>query len=98
MTMLTRDAAGAARVEYRAAALGRRCATSSTTTTAEAPVRSRGALVEGDMLRALDGRYAFAADRDGTLVDYTLRVDLAIPCRAWSPGGRASAHGSSGPR
>ena len=31
------------------------------------------------MLRALDGRYAFTPSADGTLVDYTLRVDLAVP-------------------
>ena len=31
------------------------------------------------MLRALDGTYAFAADGDGTRVDYDLRVDLAVP-------------------
>ena len=31
------------------------------------------------MLRALDGEYGFTRDGDGTLVDYHLRVDLAIP-------------------
>jgi hypothetical protein len=31
------------------------------------------------MLRALDGRYAFEAVPDGTLVRYDLSVDLAVP-------------------
>jgi hypothetical protein len=46
---------------------------------AEAPHAFAWKLVEGDLLRALDGRYAFSAVDDGTLVDYTLHVDLAVP-------------------
>ena len=46
---------------------------------ADAPHAFSWALVEGEMLRAVDGRYVFDAAADGTLVDYTLRVDLAIP-------------------
>ena len=45
----------------------------------DAPHAFSWSLVEGDMLRALDGRYAFDPDGDGTLVDYHLRVDLAVP-------------------
>ena len=46
----------------------------------DAPRAFSWSLVEGDMLRALDGRYAFARrPHDGTRVDYTLRVDLAVP-------------------
>ena len=46
---------------------------------ADAPHAFSWSLVEGDMLRALDGRYVFDAADDGTHVDYTLRVDLADP-------------------
>ena len=50
-------------------------------------VRARVSLAEGDMLRALDGRYSFAPDggldggldRAGTLVTYDLRIDLSLP-------------------
>jgi hypothetical protein len=45
----------------------------------EAPAAFSWSMVEGDLLRALDGRYAFAATGDGTRVDYTLRVELAVP-------------------
>ena len=45
----------------------------------DAPRSFSWSLVEGDMLRALDGRYAFAPTDDGTHVDYTSRVDLAVP-------------------
>jgi uncharacterized membrane protein len=67
------------RVEYHAAALGRRVRYVLDYDFADAPHAFSWALVEGDMLRALDGRYAFDPADDGTLVDYTLRVDLAIP-------------------
>ncbi len=50
----------------------------------DAPAAFSWSMVEGDLLRALDGRYAFAPNGDGpdeggTHVDYTLRVDLAVP-------------------
>ena len=79
-TVLTRDDAGrACRVEYRAAALGRKIRYVLDYDFGEAPASFSWTLVEGDMLRALDGTYAFAADGDGTRVDYDLRVDLAVP-------------------
>jgi hypothetical protein len=45
----------------------------------DAPRGFSWSLVEGDMLRALDGEYGFTPDGDGTHVDYHLRIDLAIP-------------------
>ncbi len=79
-TVLARDDSGrATRVEYHAAGLGRRVRYVLDYDFADAPHAFSWSLVEGDMLRALDGRYAFDPVDDGTLVDYTLRVDLAIP-------------------
>ena len=79
-TVLARDADGrGTRVEYHAAALGRRVRYVLDYDFVDAPHAFSWTLVEGDMLRALDGRYAFDAAGAGTLVDYTLRVDLAIP-------------------
>jgi hypothetical protein len=69
----------ATRVEYVAAALGRRLRYVLEYDFADAPGAFSWSLVEGDMLRALDGRYAFAPAGAGTLVDYTLDVDLAVP-------------------
>ena len=48
-------------------------------TTGNAPASFSWTLVEGDMLRALDGTYAFAAEADGTRVTYDLLVDLSVP-------------------
>jgi hypothetical protein len=78
--ILARDDAGRpARVEYRAAALGRTIRYVLDYDFGEAPTAFSWTLVEGDMLRAIDGTYAFTAEGDGTLVTYDLRVDLAIP-------------------
>jgi hypothetical protein len=79
-TVLERDDAGrGTRVEYRAAALGRRVRYVLDYDFTEAPDGFSWSLVEGDMLRALDGRYGFSSEDDGTRVDYHLRVDLAVP-------------------
>jgi hypothetical protein len=78
--ILARDSAGRpARVEYRAAALGRTIRYVLDYDFGEAPTKFSWTLVEGDMLRAIDGTYAFTAEGDGTLVTYDLRVDLSIP-------------------
>lgn len=78
--ILTRDDAGRPeRVEYRAAALGRNIRYVLAYDYGEAPASFSWTLVEGDMLRALDGTYAFEADGDGTRVTYDLRVDLSVP-------------------
>jgi Polyketide cyclase / dehydrase and lipid transport len=79
-TVLARDDLGrGTRVEYHAAALGRRVRYVLDYDFTEAPRGFSWSLVEGDMLRTLDGRYAFDPAGEGTLVDYTLRVDLAVP-------------------
>jgi Polyketide cyclase / dehydrase and lipid transport len=79
-TVLVTDAEDrGTRVEYHVAGLGRRVRYVLDYDFAEAPHAFSWVLVEGDLLRALDGRYAFASDGDGTIVDYTLRVDLAVP-------------------
>lgn len=78
--ILTRDDAGRpARVEYRAAALGRNVRYVLDYDYAKAPESFSWTLVEGDMLRALDGTYAFEADGDGTRVTYDLHVELSVP-------------------
>jgi hypothetical protein len=79
-TILTRDEAGRpARVQYRAAALGRTVRYVLDYDYGKAPDSFSWTLVEGDMLRTLDGTYVFAAEGDGTNVTYDLRVDLSVP-------------------
>src|SRR5450432_3333763 len=60
----------------------------------DAPRGFSWSLVEGDMLRALDGEYGFTRDGDGTLVDYHLRVDLAIPLPGLIKRRRSEEHTS----
>lgn len=79
-TILERDDAGRpARVQYRAAALGRTIRYVLDYDYEEAPTAFSWKLAEGDMVRAIDGRYGFVADGTGTHVTYDLRVDLSIP-------------------
>lgn len=66
-------------VEYRAAAMGRSMRYVLEYDYSDAPDAFRWQLLEGDMLRRLDGQYAFAADGDSTRVTYDLAVELAIP-------------------
>ncbi len=80
VTVLDRDAAGrGTRVEYHVVGLGRRVRYLLEYDFSDAPRSFSWSLVEGDLLRALDGRYEFAPTANGTHVDYTLRVDLAVP-------------------
>ncbi len=80
VTVLDRDAAGrGTRVEYHVVGLGRRVRYLLEYDFSDAPRAFSWSLVEGDLLRALDGRYEFAPTANGTHVDYTLRVDLAVP-------------------
>jgi ribosome-associated toxin RatA of RatAB toxin-antitoxin module len=80
VSVLERDGDGRGRrVEYHVAGLGRRVRYVLDYDFADAPRSFSWSLVEGDMLRALDGRYAFTPTDDGTHVDYTLRIDLAVP-------------------
>ncbi|HEX6312202.1 MAG TPA: SRPBCC family protein, partial [Acidimicrobiia bacterium] len=80
VTVLERDAGGrAVKVEYRAAAMGRSTRYVLAYDYAEAPGAFTWTLVESDMLRQLDGRYAFDADDDGTRVTYDLTADPKVP-------------------
>jgi ribosome-associated toxin RatA of RatAB toxin-antitoxin module len=79
-TVLTRDDEGrGAQVEYRAAGLGKSFRYTLEYDYTEAPESFSWRLVEGDMLRRLDGTYRFEADGDGTRVHYDLTVDLSAP-------------------
>jgi uncharacterized membrane protein len=78
--VIERDDEGRGRkVEYRAAAMGRSIRYVLDYDYADAPGAFSWKLVEGDMLRRLDGRYGFQPDRDGTRVTYELVVDLSVP-------------------
>ncbi|HEX5586793.1 MAG TPA: SRPBCC family protein [Acidimicrobiia bacterium] len=80
VTVLEHDTDGrATQVEYHASALGRSVRYVLAYDFADAPRAFSWSLVEGDLVRAIDGRYAFAPRDGGTLVTYDLRVDLALP-------------------
>jgi hypothetical protein len=78
--ILERDSEGrGTKVEYRVAGLGRSIRYVLSYDYAEAPDAFSWTLIEGDVLRRLDGRYGFEADGNGTRVTYDLAVDIAIP-------------------
>lgn len=80
VAVLTRDDDGrGAQVEYRVAGLGRSIRYVLEYDYSEAPTAFSWRLVEGDVLRRLDGRYGFEGEGDGTRVTYDLAVDIAIP-------------------
>jgi uncharacterized membrane protein len=78
--VLDRDEQGrGSRVEYRVAGLGRSIHYVLEYNYSEYPAAFSWKLVEGDVLRQLDGRYGFAPEGDGTRVNYDLMIDVAIP-------------------
>jgi len=78
--VLERDEQGrGTRVEYRVAGLGRSIRYVLVYDYGEAPDAFSWSLVEGDVLRRLDGRYGFEVEDSGTRVTYDLVVDVAIP-------------------
>ena len=79
--VLETDAEGrGTKVEYRAAALGRSVRYVLAYDYAEAPTAFSWKLVEGDMLRRLDGTYRFEPEGpSSTRVHYDLAVDLSMP-------------------
>jgi len=80
VTVLERDELGrGTRVEFHVSGLGRRVRYVLDYDYADAPHAFSWSMVEGDLLRTLDGSYAFTADGAGTHVEYTLRMDLAVP-------------------
>jgi uncharacterized membrane protein len=66
-------------VQYRAAAMGRSVSYVLRYDFTEAPQSFSWSLVEGDLLRRLDGTYRFDPDGEGTRVTYDLSADLALP-------------------
>jgi hypothetical protein len=80
VTVLERDALGrGTRVEFHVSGLGRRVRYVLDYDYTDAPHAFSWSMVEGDLLRTIDGRYAFTADGAGTHVEYTLRMELAVP-------------------
>jgi ribosome-associated toxin RatA of RatAB toxin-antitoxin module len=78
--VLERDSQGrGSKVEFRVAGLGRSIRYVLQYDFSEAPAAFSWQLLEGDVLRRLDGRYGFEAEGDGTRVTYDLEVELAIP-------------------
>jgi hypothetical protein len=67
------------RVEYHVAAMGRSLRYVLEYDLTEGPDAFSWWLVEGDMLRTLEGRYGFTAADGGTDVSYELDVDLVVP-------------------
>jgi uncharacterized membrane protein len=80
VVVLERDADGrGSKVEFRASALGRRIRWSLAYDFTDAPSGFSWSLVEGDLLRRLDGRYGFSPEDSATRVTYDLVVELAVP-------------------
>ena len=75
-----RDAQGrGTRVEYRASALGRSTHYTLEYDYAQATSRLSWRLVEGDIMRALNGAYSFVEVDGGTQVFYELELELVVP-------------------
>lgn len=66
-------------VEYRASALGRSTHYTLQYDYSEAPARLSWTLLEGDIMRALNGAYSFVEVDGGTQVFYELELDLVVP-------------------
>jgi ribosome-associated toxin RatA of RatAB toxin-antitoxin module len=78
--VLEHDAHGrAVRVEYRASALGRSTHYTLAYDYSQAPERLSWSLVEGDIMRTIDGAYTFEPHGAGTDVTYSLQVELIVP-------------------
>ena len=78
--VLERDAEGrGSRVEFRVAGLGKSIRYVLQYDYSTAPESFSWKLVEGDMLRSLDGTYRFEAQDGATRVHYDLAVDLTMP-------------------
>ena len=66
-------------VAYRAAAMGQSARYTLAYDYSDIPNSMSWKLVEGSIMRVLDGSYTFAAQDSGTLVTYHLEVDLVVP-------------------
>jgi ribosome-associated toxin RatA of RatAB toxin-antitoxin module len=85
--VLTRDDQGRAhQVRYRAAAMGRSTSYTLEYDYSDAPRELPWKLVDGDIMRRLDGAYEFHpvdGDPDRTDVEYWLTVELIVPLPAF---------------
>ena len=82
-TVLSRDEEGRAHeVRFRAAGMGYSTSYTLAYDHAGAPERLAWVLVEGDVMRRLDGEYRFIAGDGGTEITYALAVELVV----WLPG------------
>ena len=78
--VLERDAQGrAVKVEYRASALGRSTHYTLGYDYTQAPERISWSLVEGDIMRVIDGAYTFVPEGNGTDITYSLKIELIVP-------------------
>jgi ribosome-associated toxin RatA of RatAB toxin-antitoxin module len=78
--VLGRDDQGRGKtVEFRVAGLGRSIRYVLEYDYTEAPAAFSWHLLEGDVLRRLDGRYGFEPEGEGTRVTYDLSVEISIP-------------------
>jgi uncharacterized membrane protein len=78
--VLARDSEGrVTQVEYRASALGRSTHYTLEYDYSQVPSRLSWHLVDGDIMRALDGAYSFVEVEGGTQVFYELDIELVVP-------------------
>jgi ribosome-associated toxin RatA of RatAB toxin-antitoxin module len=78
--VLERDATGrAVKVEYRASALGRSTHYTLAYGYSQAPERISWSLVDGDIMRVIDGAYTFVPEGNGTDITYSLKIELIVP-------------------
>jgi ribosome-associated toxin RatA of RatAB toxin-antitoxin module len=78
--ILERDGDGRGqKVQYRMAAMGRSIRVIFDYDYGLAPDSFSWHLVEGDMLKRLDGTYDFDPDDNGTRVTYSLTVEVGVP-------------------
>jgi len=79
-SVLERDAHGrATKVEYRASALGRSTHYTLAYDYSQSPERLLWSLVEGDIMRVIEGAYTFAPEGTGTNITYSLQIELIVP-------------------
>ena len=78
--VLERDGEGrATKVEFRASALGRSTRYTLAYDYSDAPARLAWHMVEGDIMRAIDGAYSFVEAEGGTRIFYEISIELVIP-------------------
>lgn len=79
-TVRARDDKGrATRVEFRASALGRSTRYTLEYDYSDAPNRLSWHLIDGDIMRSINGAYSFVEVDGGTQVFYEIEIELVIP-------------------